>query len=113
MLHALPGLRPIARLVDGSHFVVRVLACPVCGQHCVSIFTETIDWQDGEDPQYRSVLPVTSEESAALLAASPDSLVALIESLGRDRRYLQDDWPKDAPHRTRWADGPLLIGPHD
>ncbi len=35
---------PVAKLVDESHFDISILACPVCGQRCVSIFTEMIDF---------------------------------------------------------------------
>ena len=45
------GLTHVAELIDDSHFHVMILACPCCTQRFVSIFTETIDWEDGDDPQ--------------------------------------------------------------
>src|ERR671932_749084 len=38
------GLTRLEGLVDESHFIVTILACPRCDQRYVSIFTETIDW---------------------------------------------------------------------
>ena len=40
-----------------------VLQCRRCDQRFLSVFTETIDWQDGEDPQQWAVLPITNEEA--------------------------------------------------
>src|ERR1700722_13185957 len=74
-------LKFVARLVDESHFMVSILACPACGQRCVSIFTETIDWTGGDDSQYVSVLPVTLQESKSLQAGC-DDLIARIQELG-------------------------------
>jgi hypothetical protein len=102
----------VARLADESHFGVNILACPACGQRCISIFTEMIDWAGGDDPQYVSVVPVTLQESEMLLAGGHD-LTACIESLGHDRQFLQVDYPKGGPQAVRWVNGGLLIGPHD
>ena len=102
----------IARLVDESHFDISILACPACGQHWVSIFTEWIDWQDGDDPQYISELPVTEKESKMLIAGGKE-IEKKVELLGRKRRHLRVDHPKGGPRRIGWSDFALLIGPHD
>lgn len=109
---ALHGFQHLAKLVDESHFMVHILACPRCGQRCVEVFTETIDWVDGDDPQYWSVLPVTPTEAEQLHAAGAN-VVALIKTMGHDRRYLQRDYPKGGAPRIAWAGPPLWIGPHD
>jgi hypothetical protein len=101
-----------ARLADESHFGVNILACPACGQRCVSIFTEMIDWAGGDDPQYVSVLPVTQVESDMLIAGG-DDLIARIESLGRGRPFLQVDYLKGGSQGVRWVNGGLRIGSHD
>ena len=103
----------LSRLIDESHFIVRILACPDCGQRCVSVFTEWIDWSEGDDAQYWSVLPLTREESEQLMAQGEQVDLRLIEALGRRRRYLQVDFPTGKPKRVLWADGNLWIGPHD
>lgn len=99
----------IARLVDESHFGIQILACPTCGLRWVSIFTERIDWQDGDDPQCSDLLPVTTGESQKLIDLG-ETAVGLIESIGKDRRFLRDDHPKGAPRRTTWVNGGLYIG---
>jgi hypothetical protein len=103
----------VARLVDESHFIVRILECPGCGQRCVSVFTEMIDWSAGDDAQYWSLLPLTLEESEQLIMQGENLDPCLIELLGRERRYLQVDFPTDKPKRVRWAAGQLWVGPHD
>src|SRR5688500_15997153 len=55
-----------AELIDESHLHVMILACPACEQRFASVFTETVDWVDGEDPQYWVVLPITAAEAADL-----------------------------------------------
>ncbi|MBM4090244.1 MAG: hypothetical protein FJ276_12605, partial [Planctomycetes bacterium] len=42
------GLNKQADLIDESHFHVMILACPRCSQRFVSIFTEMVDWADGD-----------------------------------------------------------------
>jgi len=107
------GFVQLARLVDESHLVVKILACTHCGQRCVSVFTEMIDWSGGDDAQYWSLLPLTLEESEQLLAQGEQVEPRLIESLGSARRYLQVDFPTGKPKRVLWAEGGLMIGPHD
>ena len=58
----------LAHLVDESHFDIQILECPQCGHRGVQVFTETIDWADGDDPQYWSVVPLTLAESEELIA---------------------------------------------
>lgn len=102
-----------AKLVDESHIIVRILECPHCGQRCVSVFTELIDWSGGDDAQYWSLLPLTLEESEQLLVQGEQVDLRRIESLGRARRYLQVDFPTGKSKRVSWAEGGLMIGPHD
>lgn len=97
----------VSELIDESHFHVVMLSCPRCGQHCVSVFTETIDWVDSEDPQYWSVLPLTLAESEALRAEPTPSR---LESLGAGRCCLKFDSPKEGPRRVYWSRGPIRAG---
>jgi hypothetical protein len=57
------GLTAEARLVDESHFDVALLRCPACGQRFASVFTERIDWVNGEDPQFTVVLHFEAERA--------------------------------------------------
>ena len=98
-------------VVDESHFHVMILACRACGQRFVSVFTETIDWADGEDPQSWTLLPLSREEAEGLARArsvEPRDL----EALGPGRRSLRFDHPKGEPSRIYWATGCAVV-PHD
>lgn len=104
-------LRIDSELIDESHFTVKLRSCPTCQQHFVSVFTETIDWADGEDPQFWSVLPITPAESTQLLEAGSD-LVPQLNALAPTRRSLCHDFPKGASAKSYWTRG-VTIGPHD
>ena len=99
-------------IVDDSHFIVRLLACEGCGQRFLSTFTETIDWNDGDDPQYWSLIPVTPDEATRLVAAGEDGLRQAVGALDRERRALQRDAPKGSTPTSYWSSG-ISIGPHD
>ena len=80
-------------LVDESHWIRHILKCRECGQRYFYEFYEVIDWVDGEDPQYRTLVPFDTEEELEALRAS--NHMTLLEFSPR----LQRDWPKgvDAP----------------
>jgi hypothetical protein len=104
--------RLVARPVDESHFSISVLACPQCDQRFVSVFTEEIDWVDGDDPQRWLTVPITGDEAAALIATGASVSAAAVERLAAGRRYLDADFPKGAPTRIAWASGGFFIPRH-
>jgi hypothetical protein len=106
------GLTHVAELIDESHFHVMILACPFCAQRFVSIFTESIDWQDGDDPQYWTLLPITATEAADLLRRQNSLTETQLNALGRGRRSLQRDYPKATEPSIYWGTG-ISIDPHD
>ena len=89
-----------------------LLACAHCRQRFLSIFCETVDWADGEDPQYWTLTPLDDEEALALIARGTAIGEADIAAVGRDRRTLCRDFPKAEPIRTYWTKG-MSIRPHD
>lgn len=98
------SLNPTATaLVQESHFSVKTAACTTCGQPLITVFVEEVDWVDGEDPQYWTVMPVTAGEVGQLDTTSW-TLVHEINGLGQGRRCLRRDFPKgqDEP-RCYWA----------
>ena len=102
-----------AILIDESHFIVAVLRCTACDQHFVSIFTESIDWNGGNDPQYWTVMPLTKEEVGRLASLRDRLGEADLNALPSDRRSLQRNYPADAEQPTlAWGRG-IHIGPHD
>lgn len=98
-------------LIDESHFGVSLRRCPTCGQMFVSIFTEFVDWTDGDDPQYWDVLPLTAAEADELAAQADNVDLKRIETFGSERRRLKVDYPKGGPKRISWAIGGLSIMP--
>lgn len=101
----------LATPVDESHFIVTVLACRVCGQRFLSVFTETIDWADGDDPQHRVVMPISAAETARLLEASSSLTESDLNALP-GRTALMVDRPKGAPLTATWGVG-LTVRHHD
>ena len=100
-----------SELIDESHFHVMILSCSKCSQQFLSVFTESIDWVGGEDPQYWTTLPLTAPEAADLVGRSGTSETDFA-SFGQGRRSLRHDFPKDELPRNYWGKG-ILIGPHD
>ena len=96
-------------LIDESHFHVMILACRACAQRFVSVFTEMIDWEDGDDSQSWSQIPITDEEQVRLSARPSE---AELERLGPGRRCLEHDHPTGESARTSWTNG-LYVGRHD
>ncbi|HEX8068654.1 MAG TPA: hypothetical protein VF546_01800 [Pyrinomonadaceae bacterium] len=106
------GLTRLEELIDESHFIVALLACPRCEQRYVSIFTELIDWEGGSDPQYWTLMPLTQAEAEGFSRRETPLNEMSLNALGRGRRSLRREHPKDGPPRVFWGRG-VLVGPHD
>ncbi|MEL6869537.1 MAG: hypothetical protein AAFO81_07030 [Pseudomonadota bacterium] len=103
----------VAELISESHFSIKVRRCGDCRQRFVTVFAETIDWENGEDPQQCSVLPITEFEAARLLnVSSAAQAESLAGSLGSGRRSFLSYWPSNSNKGIAWATG-LVIGMHD
>lgn len=99
-------------LIDESHFHVMILGCPHCAQRFVSVFTEIIDWKDGDDPQYWTLLPVTAEEADNLVRQRESLAESDLDALGPGRRSLSFDSPKGFARNVYWSTG-IQVGMHD
>jgi hypothetical protein len=80
--------------VEEDHWWRYVLKCRECGQLYFFEFYEQIDWEDGDDPQYTTFVPVVGQEEIERLKAR-----APFELLQFSPR-LQKDFPKDAKRPT-------------
>src|SRR5882762_1278101 len=70
---------------DDTHLMRRLLKCQDCGQLYFYEFYEWIDWQNGNDPQYVTLVPVASAEEASKLAElSPIQVAGLRPALHKD-----------------------------
>jgi hypothetical protein len=100
-----------ARLIDDSHYIVGIRACPSCSQRYLQVTTEVVDWKDGEDPIYRTIIPIDNAEQARLIASKPLD-TSVIEGIGAGRLSLKYDWPKGQDPSTYWSTG-VHVGLHD
>jgi hypothetical protein len=101
------------RLVDESHFDLSVRRCPRCGQAWVAIFTELLDWRDGDDSQAWLCLHITDGELRQLRAANEDDRERTLVGMNLSRRHLAWVHPRGNSESVSWKDGPLVILPHD
>jgi hypothetical protein len=99
-------------LIDESHFRVMTLKCPACSQVFLSVFTETVDLADGEDPQYWITLPLAAAEAADLAGQGSTVTEASLNALGPGRRSLARDFPKGSEPCNYWRTG-MNVGRHD
>lgn len=83
---------------EDSHLIRRLEKCRKCGQLYFYEFYEEIDWTAGNDPQYRTWIPVEDVESAKEL-----STLNYLEIL----RFpsIRCDFPSDAqaPSDPKWV----------
>ena len=105
------ALSRVKELIDESDFHVLILGRRHCAQRFLSVFTEMIDWVDGDDPQYWTLLPLTQSEAAGLETRDPVTESEL-RTLGPGRRCLLVNHPKAGAQEVYWEAG-LMIGPHD
>lgn len=103
----------INQLADESHFGAYLIQCKLCDQLFLTIFCETIDWVDGDDPQTWSYTMVTEEEANQVrdLGDSIDDLS--IMKLSLPGKTLWRSFPKGEQISLKWSDGPLIVMPHD
>lgn len=106
------GHSNVTDLIDESHLHIMILECSTCSQRFVSVFTEMIDWVDGDDSQYWILLPLTPAEGTSLIDQRASLTQSTFATLGPDRRCLRRDHPKGEKPAVYWGRG-LFVGPHD
>ncbi len=93
-------------IINESHYHVMILTCPSCAQRFISIFSEEIDWVNGEDPQYWTVMPLTQAEVVDLIRRGGSLSEGKLMELAPGRRSLQRDFAKAADKPSVfWATG--------
>ncbi len=89
---------PIATYKDDNHWSRCLLKCRECGQLYFYEFYERVDWDDGDDPQYSTYIPVETEAEIETLKRQPP--MGLLQFCPR----LQKDFPKGAKApRIHWV----------
>lgn len=99
-------------LIDESHFHVLIRNCQKCKQLFLAVFTEVVDWADGEDPQHWLIVPLTEVEAESLRLQGQPLTESKLHTFTLQRRCLHRDYPKGAEPRIYWGDH-FYIGPHD
>jgi len=94
-----------AELVDESHFGIRLLVCGSCAQGFASVFVEDVDWVDGDDSQFWTVVPLSAAELEELGRLDPAALRARLGAIGAGRPCLHRDHPKGTEPATGWRPG--------
>ncbi len=88
-------LRCETEVSDSSHFHERILVCDACSQKFLKAFYEEVDFEDGDDPQYLVVVPITPAEEDTLLFR--DDGAGDLFAVGKNRRVVRRDCPKGDP----------------
>jgi hypothetical protein len=99
-------------LLDESHLRISLKTCRHCGQVFLYVMTETIDWQDGDDPITRVFFPVSAERASSIRRLDLRDHHDL-RPLGLSGRFLVDDWPSGGPKVSSWHVGSLPFFRHD
>ena len=90
-------------LISESHF---------SGHPFVVVFTECVDWKNGEDDQRWLALPLQEDEFAKLAKAAEKEIYGEVASL-EDRRFVSRTYPTGGELGAEWCDGGFQIGHHD
>jgi hypothetical protein len=94
----LGGMDVVREYQDDSHLMRRLYRCRKCGQLYFYEFYEEIDWAEGNDPQYCTLIPVEDGESAELLSKKAPIELLCYPSI-------RMDYPREArePEKPHWA----------
>ena len=80
--------RIVEAYAESSHFYRRLLACEDCGQRYYHEWYEQIDWNEGNDSQYTTFIPIEPTRTLIdeLNKASPFELLQLRPRLQIDSK---------------------------
>jgi hypothetical protein len=85
---------------DDSHLRRALLKCRECGQLYFYEFYEQVDWDNGDDAQYSTYIPVPERDEALRIKDLP------VYGLMRYSPRLQWDHPTGKPARLNWIGKP-------
>jgi hypothetical protein len=99
--------------IDESHLSVARYACPTCGRQALRIWTELIDWDEGDDSQADIIVPLPSGADPGALE-DEGQVAAVLRAIGRCR-FLVWCSPRGTHAQATWywrTDEPIIL-PHD
>jgi len=100
---------------DESHFSAWLVQCHSCDRRALRVFTELIDWQDGDDSMASMIVPLSDDEfQAARSFQSEDDIIQLFERKS-PCKFLLRIFPKGFKGQPawEWSEGKAHILPHD
>jgi hypothetical protein len=92
---------------------VTLKACLDCRQLFVSVFCESVDFVNGNDPQGFLVVPISADEAQTLRGLDESATERAVLALTPKRRCLDAYWPSSGPKDIAFCEGPTLLAPHD
>ncbi len=110
--HDAAAWRQERNCIDESHLGVNLVRCPACGGRALRIFTELIDWSEGDDSQATLLVPLPTGNPGTL--SDEARVAALLARLPLDT-HLARIHPKGmtTPPTWTWRQGRAHILPHD
>lgn len=94
------GMVPLDVYIDTSHESLELWRCRSCGQHWLWWWSETWDFEHGDDPGAATLTPVSGPEEARLVAAPPGSETPRPAPRGQLLRR----WGKGNADGWRWSE---------
>lgn len=91
------SLEQVERYTDDDHFIRQLMRCSICGQYYYKEFLEHIDWVNGNDPQYRTYIPIKYDQQVIKRLNALDEFEIHLVS-----PRLLDDWEADDQRKIRW-----------
>src|SRR3989339_830575 len=91
-------LTQVKRYLDEDHLIRSLRKCQECRQFYYYEFLEEIDWENGNDPQYRTYIPIIPNAETIEQLNNSDYIEIL-----RYYPRLQWDLGKDDSRRIYWV----------
>lgn len=90
-------LKQVERYIDDDHLIRDLMKCTDCGQHYYKEFYETTDYVAGNDPQYRTYIPIKPTPGVIKKLNALD-----IKQIHTVTPRLLDDWLADDTRTIKW-----------
>ncbi len=90
-------LNDVEVYLDEDRLKRKLLKCSGCGQYYYYEFYETIDWEEGNDPQYRTYIPINNDPVAIEVLNKLDYM-----EIHQVAPRLLYDWLRDGTRQIKW-----------
>jgi hypothetical protein len=100
-------------IIADDHFSMSLRTCSQCGQSFLCVFSELVDWSNGDDSQAQHYIPISAEEAAAFRVAGEQGAEKLLHNTKLERMHLLSTYPRGKDLSVEWRDGIVFLLPHD